>query len=148
MTNVGFRLSSEAASYPRRTEVSYINQIDKDCSNNLQPSRGWMCCVIDTVVLQLVAVTAVVTETGVDVTNVYQRMRGTRLLGLFMSWFIFAIVILIDGVYGLKISEFGTSYFRERMGQAGAVCCIAVVSHTVQGLYCDWESINRIFISA
>jgi len=44
-----------------------------------------MCCVIDTVVLQRVAITGVVTETGVDVMNVYQRMRETRLLGLFMS---------------------------------------------------------------
>ena len=109
------------------TSIRSIESVQTTCS-----LREDECVVIDTVVVERVAITAVLTETGADVTIVYRRMRGTRLLGLFMSRFIFAIVVMIDWVYGLKINEFGNNYFRERMGQvrSGAVCRIAVVSRT------------------
>lgn len=99
----------------RKSQTSIRSIKTVQTTSNLREGECVVLC--GTVVLQRVAITAVLTETGVAVTNVYQRMRGTRLLWPFMSWFIFAIVVLIDGGYGPKISEFGANYFRERMGQ-------------------------------
>jgi hypothetical protein len=96
-----------------QTSVRSIKTVKTTCS-----LREVECLVLyGTVFLQRVAFSIVVTETVVDVTNEYLRMRGPCLLRPFMSLFIFAIVIKIDGVYGLKRIEFRTNYFRERMGQ-------------------------------
>jgi hypothetical protein len=102
-----------AEEWKSQTSVRSIKTVKTTCS-----FREVECLVLYcTVFLQRVAFSVVVTETVVDVANMYQRMRGTRRLGPFMSLFIFAIVIKIDGVYGLKRSEFRTNYFRDRMGQ-------------------------------
>lgn len=64
-----------------QTSIRSIKTVQRTC--NLREGEGVVFC--GAVALQRVAITVVVTETGVDVTNVYQRMRGSRLLGSFMS---------------------------------------------------------------